>query len=63
MHYYLSVLLAVIQYDDGIPNVRVEKGIGLIELADVGLLQAAKLPGGVSGIIIFRLGDNEVQSL
>jgi nitrite reductase/ring-hydroxylating ferredoxin subunit len=50
------------KYDDGIPNIRFQKSIGLIELADVGLLQAAKFPGGVNGIIIFRLGDNEFKA-
>jgi nitrite reductase/ring-hydroxylating ferredoxin subunit len=50
------------KYDDGIPNVRVNIHIDLVQLADVGILQAKYWPGGVNGIIIFRTGDREFKA-
>jgi nitrite reductase/ring-hydroxylating ferredoxin subunit len=48
--------------NDWIPNVRVDERISLIQLADVGILQARELPGGVNGIIIFRLADTRFNA-
>ncbi len=48
--------------DEWIPNVRVDITISLIELADLGLLQSRVWPGGVNGIIIFRLQDREFNA-
>ena len=46
-------------YDDWIPNVRVDQTISLNRLANLGHLQADILPGGVNGIIIFRLEEEK----
>jgi len=48
--------------DDWIPNVRVDITINLTQLADLGILQARYWPGGINGIIIFRLGDKEFNA-
>jgi nitrite reductase/ring-hydroxylating ferredoxin subunit len=48
--------------DDWIPSVRVDIYINLIQLADVGHLQAKNWDGGVNGIIIVRLGDNQFNA-
>lgn len=48
--------------DDWIPNVRVDIKINLIQLNDLGDLQARYWNGGVNGIIIFRLDGNNFSA-
>lgn len=45
--------------DNWIPYVLVDETISLNRLTDMGHLQAKYWPGGVNGIIIFRLGNEE----
>ncbi|MFO7923951.1 MAG: Rieske 2Fe-2S domain-containing protein [Bacteroidales bacterium] len=49
--------------DDWIPNVRVDIRLDInTELATLGLLNSKTIPGGVNGIIIFRLEDKKFNA-
>jgi nitrite reductase/ring-hydroxylating ferredoxin subunit len=49
--------------DDGIPNERFSITLDInTDLASLGLLQGVYKPGGVNGIIIFRLADREFNA-
>lgn len=50
--------------DDWITNVRVDIRLDLnTDLAALGVLQARTIPGGVNGIILFRLEDRKFNAL
>ena len=60
--YIFLVFIAFISCDDKnewIPNVRVSENIFLSQIANLGPLQATYWEGGVNGLIIFRLPENE----
>ncbi len=49
--------------DDWIPNVRVNLNLHLYtDLSTLGIMQAGTWPGGVNGIIVFRLADREFNA-